>query len=241
MKPLIHATIDSEILTLNFEDPSSRNSFSLRAARELRSVLQKQKEAGKFKALVFAPRGRVFCSGGNLSDYAAMKRPEEGKVVNREITAILTELSELPVPTICLVNGDCFGGGVELLSAFDFVHSAPHAFFGLWQRKIGLTFGWGGGERLEKRLGTQKLRALALSAEVFSAHEALGWGLVDRVHRAPSLVPSAKAHLDKIIGLPRSPVAPLKKWQAQSEKETFETLWWNEEHLAVLRKFSGKP
>jgi enoyl-CoA hydratase len=239
MNSLIQATLESDILTLSFEDPSSRNSFSLRAAREVRAVWQK--EAGKYKGLVFSPRGRVFCSGGNLSDYAAMKSPEEGKAVNREIAAILKELSELPVPTLCLVNGDCFGGGLELLSAFDFVHSVPHALFGLWQRKIGLSFGWGGGERLERRLGSQKLRALALSAEVFSAHQALQWGLIDRVHRVESLEQVARERLEKISSLPRSPTASLKKWSAESEKEIFETLWWNEEHLAVLSKFSAKP
>jgi enoyl-CoA hydratase/carnithine racemase len=176
----------------------------------------------------------VFCSGGNLTDYAAMTSPEEGKRVNRKIAAILDEVSRLPVPTVCAVTGDCFGGGVELISAFDVVLSVPHAMFALWQRKIGLSFGWGGGKRLESRLGIHKLRQLALSANSFSALEAMKLGLIDAVSIDERLLEDARACAMGMSALPKAPVASLKSYTPEKEKEIFESLWLNEEHAKVL-------
>ncbi|RYZ65331.1 MAG: enoyl-CoA hydratase/isomerase family protein, partial [Proteobacteria bacterium] len=147
-------------LSIMFEDSATRNSFSVAAARELREILAANSSAS---ALIFSARGRVFCSGGNLSDYASMSSAEEGMKVNNEIRSALSELSALPIPTICVVEGDCFGGGVEVVSCFDHVIAASHVVFALWQRKISLTYGWGGGSRLERRLGSSLLRNLSLS------------------------------------------------------------------------------
>ena len=229
---LIRAQIKDRVLRVVFEDSKSRNSFSLAAAHELRRALVSH--PGQFDAIVFSADGRVFCSGGNLTDYSKMTDPEQGKAVNREITNVLQELALMPVPTFCLVTGDCFGGGVELLSSFDFVYTVPHAFFALWQRRIGLSFGWGGGARLERRLGLACLRRLAVSTETIGAVEALKIGLVDRVLLRSELLAEVTRVLVGMRNLPRAPVAALKKWTSETELATFEGLWWNEQHLAVL-------
>ena len=229
---MIRAAINDRVLHLVFEDSKSRNSFSLAAAHELRRALVSH--PGQFDAIVFEAEGRVFCSGGNLTDYSKMTDPEQGKLVNREITTVLNELALMPVPTFCLVNGDCFGGGVEILSAFDFIYTAPHAFFALWQRKIGLSFGWGGGARLERRLGLANLRRLAISTDTLGAHEALRLGLVDRIVLQSELHAEVSRVLAGFRSLPRAPVAALKKWTSETELATFEGLWWNEQHRAVL-------
>ena len=230
--PLVAGILRDGILDIRFADPTSRNSFSIRAARELHGVLDKA--SGKFKAVIFSAEGRVFCSGGNLADYAGMETSDEGKVVNREITAVLDAVAKLQVPTICKVAGDCFGGGVELMSAFDYVFAVPHAYFGLWQRKISLTYGWGGGARLEKRLGASRLRQLTLSAASISAGEALSMGLVDFVLPKPHFDLRVEEHARRIISLPQTPLSLLKSWTAEKEQEIFESLWWNEEHRRVL-------
>ena len=105
---VLTSTIETgRVLHLVFEDRSSRNSFSLRAARELKSILAAY--SGQYDFLIFSSIGRVFCSGGNLSDYAAMGEASQGQAVNREITDALDELARLPVPTFSLVQGDAIG------------------------------------------------------------------------------------------------------------------------------------
>lgn len=217
---------------LEFRDASSRNSFSIRAAEELREIVAAQ--SGQYDSIVFFAPGRVFCSGGNLADYAAMTSANPGRDVNRRISQILDEFSRLEVPTFAVVHGDCLGGGLELISAFDTVIASPHALFGFWQRRIALTFGWGGGRRLEKRVGQKKLTQLALSASTFGSLEAHRIGLIDAVCTETLLMEEALKRVQKNRLLPTAPVAALKTWETSEEQKTFEKLWWGDEHRAVL-------
>lgn len=232
---LMKSQIIDSVLVVEFRDPSTRNSFSLRAAEELHAILQK--ERGNFTGFIFSAQGRVFCSGGNLADYSALSEAEHGKEINRQIAKILDELSCLPVPTVCLVRGDCFGGGLELISAFDVVLSAPSVLFGFWQRKIGLTYGWGGGARLERRLGEHRVRQLALRAMTFGALEARRMGLIDGIYLEHLLFNEAMAMVRAMARLPKGPVGPVKSLTPVNERETFEKLWWSDEHRAVLNRF----
>jgi enoyl-CoA hydratase/carnithine racemase len=237
---LISSHIENSVLMIEFEDSSSRNSFSLRAAEEFRSAWADTK--GQYKSIVFFARGRVFCSGGNLADYGALSSAEEGHRINRRITEILTEFSELEVPTICVVSGDCFGGGIELVSAFDFVLSVPHVMYGLWQRRIGLTFGWGGGSRLEARLGRQRLKNMALSAGTFSAFDARSVGLVDEICVESKINNRAVEIARRLNALPQGPISEIKQICADSENQknleqgSFERLWWSPEHRAAIEQ-----
>lgn len=219
------------ILHLTLNDASSRNAFSLKEARELRKHLDTDATA-----IVLSAEGRVFCSGGQLSDYAAMATGDEGREVNDEIRDILAQLAALAKPTACVIDGDVFGGGVELISCFDYVVASPHVQFGLWQRKIGLSFGWGGGARLEARLGSARLRHLALSTKPISAYEAKEIGLVDYLAHEHALLPHALAELTRLASLPTEPFATLKKFEASREASDFNKLWWNESHRSVLAK-----
>jgi enoyl-CoA hydratase/carnithine racemase len=231
---LIRTKRKDDILIAEFGDPSTRNSFSLQAAEELLRI----GSSPEARALVFSAPGRVFCSGGNLSDYAGMTTADEGLQVNRRIAEILDLVSKLAIPTVCAIHGDCFGGGIELVSAFDRVLAAPHILFGFWQRKISLSFGWGGGARIQSRIGAQRTKALALSAAMLGAAEAFRIGLIDRVCLESELLGEAIAEAHALQSLPPGPVAGLKG--AVPEREAFEKLWWSEEHRAVLKPRARK-
>lgn len=221
------------------DDPSSKNALSLKQAEKLAKDLQLKSSKRNFDAVLVTSRGSHFCSGGNLSDYAGMKTPMQGKLVNRKITAILDSLSSLPVPTACVVQGDCLGGGLELLGSFDYVVSVPEAQFGFWQRKIALSFGWGGRKRLARRLCDSRLDQLAMSSRNLSAAEALANGLIDQICLASRAEEAAEQWLLQTASLPALPLEELKKsiGKKVDERKFFEKLWWNKEHLKVLQKF----
>jgi enoyl-CoA hydratase len=222
------------ILHVTLDEPGRGNSFGLENAKALATVLKKQ-DPMRIRGLIFTARGRLFCAGGNLADYARMRTAAQGRVTNREITKILKRLREWPAPTVCLVNGDCFGGGVELLSAFDKVFAVPEAMFGLWQRRVGLSFGWGGGSRLQERLGIFRTRQLALEAKTFSVYEARLFGLVDEICFHSQMEARAREWLAAQAKLPQAPVEGVKNFTAGRERTIFERLWWNDEHRRILK------
>lgn len=229
---------------LIFSDPSSRNSLKLESARELSKFLPQIEKS--CDALIFRSEGRVFCSGGNLKDHLA-QGASGGKAANREIAAALSSLSTLKIPTIAMIEGDALGGGLELLSAFDVVMSAPHVLFGFWQRRLGLSFGWGGGARLARRLGSPaRLATLALESRALTATEARDAGLVDRINPTWSLRSEVLAEALRLASLPRVSVAAMKalravpRAEALIEQRSFEKLWFGETHRQRLESFAKR-
>ncbi len=230
----------TSFISLIFEDSSSRNSLSLAAARELLAIVRLA-EAESYKGLLFQSRGRIFCSGGNLKDYAQSADPRLGIEVNREITDLLNQLSVSSLATLALIEGDCFGGGLELLSAFDELMAIPGVMFGFWQRRIGLSFGWGGGHRLARRLGEQTLVHMALEARGVFAPEALDSRLIDAVVGKGVAQPAAIQRLEQLTRFSKFPLAKLKGWRreqsSEAESAIFEELWWNTDHQKALEPF----
>jgi enoyl-CoA hydratase/carnithine racemase len=227
-------SVKDKILVCVLDAPERGNAFSLKDAEALSAALKKYIKDDGIDGLLLTAQGRLFCAGGDLGDYGRMKTAAQGKAVNRKITAALEALAVWPKPTACVVLGDCFGGGVELISAFDRVFCVPEAMLGLWQRRVALSFGWGGGARLERRLGLKRLQGLALEARTFSAYEAREIGLVDDVVLLTQALAVAEEWIEKTAALPSAPVSGLKGFVASVEKKLFEKLWWNDEHRSVL-------
>lgn len=135
--------------------PERGNSLGQDEAKGLEGLLDKI-ESKKLQGVLFSSVGsRFFCAGGNLEDQRRLSDPESTLRTQKAIATQLDRLSKLKIPTGAAIDGDCFGGGMELLAAFDFVLATPHSFFGLWQGRLGLTPGWGG-VRLQNRVGQKR-------------------------------------------------------------------------------------
>lgn len=234
------------ILEVVFSDPESRNSLKVEFAVALERVLNDfaglspksaKQSLQQVDAILFRSVGPVFCSGGNLRDHVA-QGVKGGRVANRKIANVLERFHALPIPTIAVVEGDVFGGGIEFLSAFDFVFSTPSATFAFWQRRLGLSFGWGGGKRLESRLGSVQVAQLGVAAQTMTAHEALVVGLIDRVVAPWKIEDEALAFAAKVGSLPRASVAAMKSRTQKNEQAVFEKLWFSAAHRDALKKFN---
>jgi enoyl-CoA hydratase len=225
-----------KILIAYFNNPSQANCFGIECARELHKILKIIKK-DNMHGFMLTSEQRVFCSGGNLSDYAKLKGKAPGIKINKEISKILKELSQVSVPTICLVTGDCLGGGVEWISAFDTIYTIPSALFGLWQRKIGLSWGWGGGHRLKMRVSKKNLMNLLLNAQCFSSYHAKDVGLIDAIYTKELIFEKGLKFLDSHKDLPKTPFEKIKSTDLRHEQKIFESLWMNPEHQRLLSKF----
>lgn len=221
------------ILVITLNNPLSANSFGPSEADQLGNILR-QKKWREAMGLIFCSTGRTFCSGGNLRYYASLKTRAAGLSANRKIRKSLSALAQFEIPSVAVVEGDCFGGGMELLSCFDYIVSAPHCLFGFWQRRIGLTYGWGGGARWLGRLSQAQLKNLTLNPRVVNAYEALHLGMIDEV--APvGLFQRAQQWILNSEKFPHAPVEAIKNFSAQKETNLFEKLWGNKEHRKVLK------
>ncbi|HVV88261.1 MAG TPA: enoyl-CoA hydratase-related protein, partial [Kofleriaceae bacterium] len=91
-------------------------------------------------------------------------------------------------PWIAAVNGFALGGGCELALACDFIIAADNAKFGQPEVKLGVIPGFGGTQRLPRRVGVAKAKELCFTGDVIGAAEALRIGLADQVVPAAELM-----------------------------------------------------
>lgn len=229
--------IINDVLIAHFECAETSNAFGMEEAEEF---LRMSKYAIKNNAtgIIVTSDLRIFCSGGHLKNYARLKKAD-GLKVNKKITKILNEFHHLSIPTVCLLTGDCFGGGIEWISAFDKIFAAPDILLGMWQRKIALSWGWGGANRLKYRLPKKILANLLMDAKTFSAYEALNLNLIDAIYPRELLPMKAFEYFQSQAKLSNYPTAALKslnlsKLSPEKEAKLFESLWFNPDHQKVL-------
>ena len=210
------------VLTIDGEDVG--NAFSADEIEGINEVFERYRDA--YQGIVLQSVGRrFFCAGGQLKKYRKMDR-KQGLKANRKIRKFLQQFSQLDIPTVAIVDGDCLGGGLELISAFDHVISTPQSFFGFWQRRIGLTFGWQGGQRLVRRMGEAQLRAHSLKASIVSSQQAFRLGLVDEVVPRSFALDSALRWLNGQDKLSKFPVGFIKGAPMENEVKFFEKIWF---------------
>lgn len=220
---------------IGFHVAQSANALSLAAAREL-SQLQKSLKGSSLPVVFVSDHPSVFCSGGNLSDYKSLKGKAPGLKVNREIARHLDSFQSWPVPKLAVIEGDVLGGGMEWLSRFDFRWSAPSAVFSFWQRRIGLSTGWGGGKFWAEKIGEDRLRRLLIEARLISAAEALSIGVIDRLVISWNLDQEINDWAKRMCD---PSVQSVLKWSAKKEASIFSKLWMGPVHRRALERWKA--
>jgi enoyl-CoA hydratase len=123
---------------------------------------------------------RAFAAGADVREMSSLDGSgirslmELGKEITRQI-------EEAIQPVVAVVNGFALGGGCELVLACDLVVASETARFGLPEVDLGILTGWGGSQRLERRVGYGRARDMLLTGRHVPAATALEWGLCDRV------------------------------------------------------------
>jgi enoyl-CoA hydratase len=189
---------------VTFNRPQSLNALDARTIEELAAVVASV-EGGAARALVLTGAGdRAFVAGADIKAMAAMSPLEARRFVERA-HAVLARLEALPVPTVAAVNGFALGGGCELALACDLVYAGERARFGQPEVNLGIVPGFGGSQRLPRRVGPMRALEMILTGDVYDAGRAREMGLVLDVLPADRLVPHALDQARKIAG--KGPVA----------------------------------
>ena len=90
-------------------------------------------------------------------------------------------IERLPFVTVALIDGDCFGGALDLALSFDLRFATPRSRFSHPGARLGIVTGFGGTSRWRGVLSRHAANQLFLANRVLSASDAVDFGLVDRV------------------------------------------------------------
>jgi enoyl-CoA hydratase len=137
--------------------------------------------AGGARALIITGAGpKAFCAGADIKELTG-----RGVMANRAGAALgqrmFAKLDALPMPSVAVINGFAFGGGLELALACTFRLAMPNAKMGLPEIKLGLIPGYGGTQRLPRLIGEGRALELIMTGRTVDADEAVRIGLVNRL------------------------------------------------------------
>ena len=132
--------------------------------------------------MVIKGNGKHFQAGADLKwiDAVRTSSAEENVRVSRATAEAVRRLNHVPVPTIALIQGGCFGGGTGLVAACDVAIAADNAIFSIAEVRWGLTAAIIV-PQLNDAIGVRQLRRYGLTGERFDAQEARRIGLVHEV------------------------------------------------------------
>src|SRR5699024_4983776 len=134
--------------------PEKHNAISPAMIDLLKEYIQTAKE-DRIKFLVITGTGdKTFCAGGDLNELHGALSQDEAFALRYPMKEVLYELASFPLPTICLLNGNAFGGGCELATACDFRYAKENTEHGFIQSTLGILPGWGGGTLLYEKVGS---------------------------------------------------------------------------------------
>ena len=147
---------------------------------------------------------KAFVSGADILEMRAMD-PVEAHAFGEMGANLAQSIETSPKPYIAAVNGYALGGGCEISLACDFIYAAEGARLGQPEVKLGIIPGFGGTQRLPRRVGVAKAKELILTGDMIDAAEALRIGLVDAVFPAAELMAGVRAVAARIAA--NGPVA----------------------------------
>jgi len=166
------------ILTLDRQEVLNALSFAL-----LRSIGEAIDQVAKSdaRALIVTGAGpKAFCAGADIKELRGRSLIEQKRGAELG-QSVFAKLDTLPIPSIAVINGHAFGGGLELAMACTFRLAARQAKMGLPEIKLGLIPGYGGTQRLPRLIGEARALEIIMTGRTVDAEEACRVGLVNRL------------------------------------------------------------
>lgn len=237
------------IVTINRED--ALNAFNYDTLKELQDAVEKIRVNPEIRIVIFTGAGeKAFSVGADLKERKSLTN-EEVKRNLYKINEVFNSIDQLPQPTIALMNGYAFGGGMELALACDFRIITEKTLLGLTETSLAIIPGAGGTQRLPRLIGQAKALELILTARRVPSEEALQFGLVNRVVPREELLASAMDWANMIlqngpVGVQQAKFAIKQGMNTdlatglQIERKAYEVTIPTEDRIEALQAFGEK-
>ena len=212
MTQAIRISAQGGIATVVLSRPDVRNAFNDEVIAELSQAFIQLGDDPQVRAIVLMAEGPAFCAGADLNwmrrmaDYSRDENEQDAE----KLAFMLRTIYECPKPTIARVQGDVYAGGMGLVACCDMAVSVDTAHYCLSEVKLGLipaTIG----PYVIRAMGPRASHRYFLTAERFSAQEALRIGFVHEVVPADQLDAAVGTWVQALLAASPNAVEECKK------------------------------
>jgi enoyl-CoA hydratase len=199
------------IAYVTIDRPKALNALNHMTIVELVQVADDLDADDSVRVVILTGGGeKAFVAGADIGEMAPMG-PKQAATFAEMGGALAGSIEGGRKPWIAAVNGFALGGGCEIALACDFIYASKTAKFGQPEVKLGVIPGFGGTQRLMRRVGVAKAKEIVFTGEMIGADEALRIGLVDAVVEPAELLARAQATAEKIAAKGPLAIAAAKR------------------------------
>jgi len=215
-------------LTLN--RPDAANSINEDMGKDLMHAALRCDEDPEIRAVLISGAGKIFSGGGDLKDFISKgdQLPYHIKEITTYLHAAISRLTRMDAPVVAAVHGAVAGAGMSIAIACDIVVAAETTRFMVAYTRAGLVPDGSSTYFLPRIVGLKRALELTLTNRMFSAQEALQWGLVTRVVPDNELLAQARAIAVQLSAGPTRAYGISKRLLHSGWMETLETQMENE-------------
>ena len=205
------------VASVTLNRPAVGNSYDGALIDGLIDTFDRLTREPGLRCVVLRGAGRHFQAGADLTflRYLRTAPPEENLDFSRRTLAAIDGLRHFAHPTLALIHGGCFGGGIGIAAACDIAVAAEDAVFAISEVRWGITAA-PIIPLLVDRIGSRALGRLALTGERFTAAEALRIGLVHRMCTADRLDTAAAEIVESLLAAAPEAAAMTKQLIAEA-------------------------
>jgi enoyl-CoA hydratase/carnithine racemase len=197
---------DGHVGNITLNNPLRHNALGREQLEAIRTHLDQIAANPQVRALVITGLGeKTFCAGASLQELS------DGHLHDDAFQKMTGQLADLAIPTICALNGNVFGGGVELAASCDFRIGVDGSRMRVPAAELGLCYPLAGINRLVECLGVSKTKRILIAAEEFDANEMVKIGFLDTLVVSQELAEVAQRFAQRLAGLAPLAVQAMKR------------------------------
>ncbi|HEY49400.1 MAG TPA: enoyl-CoA hydratase/isomerase family protein [Dehalococcoidia bacterium] len=190
-------------ITLN--RPDVLNALDAKTLEELGAAAEDIDNDISVRVVVITATGRAFCTGADLTGVANIPEGKPRDYFLRLWNKTFSAIENISVPTIAVVQGMAYAGGLELVMVCDLAIAAEDAKLSDQHANRGLVPAGGATQRLPRLIGIRKAKELLFTGDRISPAEAERLGLINKVAPADKLEEATNELVEKLVS--KSPMA----------------------------------
>lgn len=215
-------------ITLN--RPDAANSINEEMGKDLMHAALRCDEDPEIRSVLISGAGKIFSGGGDLKAFLSKgdQLPYHVKEITTYLHAAISRFTRMDAPVVAAVHGAVAGAGMSIAIACDIVVAAETTRFTVAYTRAGLVPDGSSTYFLPRIVGLKRALELTLTNRMFSAQEALQWGLITRVVPDHELLTQSRAIAVQLAAGPTRAYGISKRLLHRGWTETLETQMENE-------------
>ncbi len=237
-RKFVDVRMAGDVAVVTLTRPDSLNALSEELLSQFAGVVREAGTLGSIggrtvKAIVLTGAGRSFVAGADVKEFHGKTADVVDALAWKNIS-VFTELEQLSLPVVALVDGFALGGGNELAMSAHYRIVTENALLGQPEVKLGIIPGYGGMQRLPRLIGPSRAADICVNGEPVDGSTAVSLGWADEFVPSSAALPRAVAAAHDFATGRRT--MPRRDWDtlAVGGKEELARLFARPEVTAIL-------